>query len=179
MAEANSTVTYKDIPGFPGYRVGDDGSVWSRWRSGRGSRPIHPWREMKQTPHPDGYWQIRLTSPNGIVTTQVHRLVLAAFVGPKPDGCEGCHEDGNGFNNSRHNLRWDTPAGNQTDRARHGTIRRGSQIHQAKITDEIVTAIRTDYRAGGISQLKLARKYGISQSNVHFIVTRRTWAHVP
>jgi len=27
-----SAVEYRDIPGFPGYRAGDDGSVWSLWK---------------------------------------------------------------------------------------------------------------------------------------------------
>lgn len=29
MSDVQSTVTYRPINGFPGYRVGDDGSVWS------------------------------------------------------------------------------------------------------------------------------------------------------
>jgi hypothetical protein len=28
-----SDVEYRDVPGFPGYRVGSDGSVWSGWRT--------------------------------------------------------------------------------------------------------------------------------------------------
>jgi site-specific DNA-cytosine methylase len=28
-----AAVAYRDVPGFPGYRVGDDGSVWPRYRA--------------------------------------------------------------------------------------------------------------------------------------------------
>lgn len=29
MPEFDSTVEYRDVEGFPGYKVGNDGSVWS------------------------------------------------------------------------------------------------------------------------------------------------------
>lgn len=51
----------------------------------------------------------------------VHRLVLEAFVGPCPEGMEGCHGDGDPTNNSLGNLRWDTATSNQLDKVRHGT----------------------------------------------------------
>jgi hypothetical protein len=31
-------VEYRDVPGFPGYRVGTDGSVWSCWERTAGGR---------------------------------------------------------------------------------------------------------------------------------------------
>ncbi|WP_194385339.1 NUMOD4 motif-containing HNH endonuclease [Microbacterium luteum] len=51
----------------------------------------------------------------------VHQLVLEAFVGPMPEGMEGCHYDGDPRNNRLENLRWDTHAGNMQDAVRHGT----------------------------------------------------------
>lgn len=50
----------------------------------------------------------------------VHRLVLETFRGPRPDGMEGCHNDGNPANNHIDNLRWDTKSSNALDRRRHG-----------------------------------------------------------
>lgn len=38
MPETNSTVEYRIIDGFPGYRVGNDGSVWSRLQN-KGANP--------------------------------------------------------------------------------------------------------------------------------------------
>lgn len=55
------TVEYRDIVGFPGYRVGDDGSVWSRWhkkRNGRcGSKSVlvNSWRRLVVFPSRYGY----------------------------------------------------------------------------------------------------------------------------
>lgn len=59
----------------------------------------------------------------------VSRLVLAAFVGPQPDGMEGCHNDGNPGNNRRGNLRWDTRSSNTKDAVEHGTHRQTKKTH--------------------------------------------------
>src|SRR4051794_29919181 len=56
MAVEQSTtsfVSYKDILDFPGYRAGDDGSVWSAWRRGAfGKCHIDRgrWFRMRPTP---------------------------------------------------------------------------------------------------------------------------------
>lgn len=59
----------------------------------------------------------------------VHRLVLSAFVGPCPAGMEGCHNNGNAFDNCLQNLRWDTTSENNLDRVRHGTHTQAAQTH--------------------------------------------------
>lgn len=43
---------------------------------------------------------------------QVHALVLLAFVGPYPAGCEILHLDGNPTNNTLTNLRYGTRSEN-------------------------------------------------------------------
>jgi hypothetical protein len=55
------------------------------------------------------------------VRARVHILVLTAFVGPRPDGMEGCHGPAGGYDNRLTNLRWDTHSENMLDRTRHGT----------------------------------------------------------
>lgn len=59
----------------------------------------------------------------------VHTLVLEAFTGPRPDGHEGCHNDGNPLNNRADNLRWDTASANQRDRLTHGTHHYARRTH--------------------------------------------------
>lgn len=51
---------------------------------------------------------------------------------------------------------------------------RGSRCSLAKLTEEIVRAIRLDTR----SQPAIARDYGITQSHVSRIKLRKNWAHV-
>lgn len=54
-------------------------------------------------------------------TRFVHHLVLEAFVGPMPEGHEGCHRDGDRTNNHLGNLYWGTRAENVRDAIEHGT----------------------------------------------------------
>lgn len=52
---------------------------------------------------------------------QVHRLIMLAFVGPRPEGMETCHNNGDPTDNRLENLRYDTTSANHLDMQRHGT----------------------------------------------------------
>lgn len=177
-------VTYKDVPGFLGYRVGDDGSFWSNFiRRSKGYRKgtyVVPfagvWEVVEgSVSKSTGYRMVTL--PDRVPRT-VHSLVLLAFVGPRPDGMESCHNDGSKTNNALSNLRYDTNKANQADRIKHGTSRLGELHGCAKVTDAIVRSIRNDYATGGFSQKFLADKYGLTQPNIGYIVRRETWKHI-
>lgn len=62
----------------------------------------------------------------------VHRLVLESFVGPCPDGMEGCHENGDPTDTRLTNLRWDTRSANSRDAVRHGTNWQTKKTHCAQ-----------------------------------------------
>lgn len=117
------SVTYKDIAGFPGFRVGDDGSVWS---SRRGEwTPCRLYRR----PYGSKYVVVCLRAERGqygkVSCRYVHRLVLEAFVGPCPSGMECRHfPDSDTRNNSLENLSWGTHVQNIADKNVHGTARR-------------------------------------------------------
>ena len=49
----------------------------------------------------------------------------------------------------------------------------------AKLAEVDVLEIRRLYAAGGISQRKLAKEFGVSKSLIGYIVSRTLWAHVP
>ena len=57
-------------------------------------------------------------------------------------------------------------------------MRKGERQPQAKLTEAQVIAIRQRYAAGGISQLNLARLFGMSRSAVQLILQRKNWKHV-
>jgi hypothetical protein len=107
----------------------------------------------------------------------VHSLVLITFVGPRPPGMFGCHNNGNALDNRVENLRWDTPKGNKADDLKHGVTHLGSRNGFAKLNEELVVAIRRRV-ACGESQSSIARELGISQTTISLIVLRKTWAHV-
>lgn len=59
----------------------------------------------------------------------VHTLVLLAFVGPRPEGMECCHNNGIAYDNRLENLRWDTHLANNADRKAHGRYKVGPEHH--------------------------------------------------
>lgn len=73
-----------------------------------------------------------------------------------------------------------TPEANMLDRSAKGRANAalGTAIPQSKLTDALVREIRNRYAAGGISQRRLAREYGITSPTLHALVHRLTWAHV-
>lgn len=105
---------WREVPGFPGYLVSDDGQVASTKRG--------TLRLLSQQRLHAGHSQVWLYSGErserrGI---QVHRLVLLAFVGPAPEGHEACHRNDTPSDNRLANLYWGTRADNMQDRLRNG-----------------------------------------------------------
>jgi hypothetical protein len=161
--------TTRAIPGYPGYRADEDGSIWSN-RTG-------VWRRLKQRAGTRGYLLVCLCICGTKETRLVHRLILLSWVGQCPDGMEACHGDGNRANNRRDNLRWDTPQNNWTDRKRHGKGCEGEKNAGAKVTAADVHAIRRR-AAAGETQANLGKAYGLSNPAIGDIVCRRSWRHL-
>lgn len=123
MLDGEKVKQYKEIPGFFGYRVGNDGSVWTRRKKG-GNNPTfgrlnENWKLMKIHYNSDGYCAVNLDRNGRNHRCLVHRLVLEVFIGPCPRGMEACHyPDADKTNNHLENLRWDTHKENAKDRYR-------------------------------------------------------------
>jgi hypothetical protein len=54
---------------------------------------------------------------------RIHRLILEAFIGPRPEGLEACHANDDPTDNRLENLRWDTRSANTYDSVRNGRHR--------------------------------------------------------
>jgi len=59
----------------------------------------------------------------------VHQLVLETFVGPRPEGRQCRHLNGNSLDNRLENLSWGTASEDNYDRVRHGTHQHARKIH--------------------------------------------------
>ena len=180
-ADPESGVCFRtlDFLGFVGYRVGDDGSVWSRFVPGPGSRLGELWKLLKSHPvGKSGHLCVGLYSQNTYRKELIHRLVLMAFVGPCPPGMECCHFPNRESSDNRlANLRWDTAAANQKDRIVHGTDDRGEKSKNAKLSNSDVIGMRADRQAGCTLE-QLAAKYKVSVTTVCLVVNRKRWAHL-
>lgn len=97
------------------YEVSDQGRVRSRPRARTKGGLLKPWD------HEDGYPMVNLRSAPKNTKATVHSLVMAAFVGPCPEGLQVRHLDGSKDNNHISNLVYGTPAEDAQDRIKHGT----------------------------------------------------------
>lgn len=183
MSDSDTTreVEYRAIPGFPVYRVGSDGTVWSRRFRGGGPTGWHvkenEWRIHCPGVERHGYLGIRLWRDGRYTHFRVSRLVLLAFVGPCPDGCVAAHNNGVNDDNRLENLRWATQADNVHDQIEHGTALHGERHYRAKLTALQVCDIRRR-RANGEKIVDLAKEYGVVTGTIGFIIRRRNWKSI-
>jgi hypothetical protein len=131
-------------------------------------------KERRQ-PGSMGYCVVVLYSTKRI-HRRVHRIILEAFAGPRPDGMVCRHLDGNPMNNRLANLRWGTQAENIADKVRHGTILRGSQLPQTRLTEDQARLVK---RLGTSRSVRnVAAIVGCSVYDVRHIRAGRAWAWV-
>jgi plasmid maintenance system antidote protein VapI len=106
-------------------------------------------------------------------TYLAHRWICERIHGPPPTSKhEAAHSCGNGHlacANPKH-VSWKTASQNRLDKRNHGTQ---SLVGGRKMTPVLIRKIRE--LAGKLTQREIAVKFGITQSNVSTIVSRKTW----
>jgi hypothetical protein len=109
---------------------------------------------------------------------QVQCLVLEAFIGPRPDGYEARHLNGNGEDNHVSNLAWGTRKENYADQRRHGVAAIGSKHGSAKLTEASVREIRALHRILKWPVDRIAAAYGVSGNHLRKVISGIYWSHV-
>ena len=140
---------------------------------------------------PDGLWVLhRCDNPACVRPDHL-------FLGTRIDNVHDMHAKGRGATGDRHPARVRPdylPRGdNHPARTRGDYLPRSDQHHsrlhpelvargerhaRAKLTEDMVRAIRAEHAATGIRFKALGEKYGISDSNARVIVRRKSWKHV-
>lgn len=109
------------IPGFEGrYEVSNLGRVRSRTRV------------LKPSAGSTGYPHVSLpdsSARSGFRVHYVHALVTLAFLGPRPEGQQVRHGDGDRTHCALANLSYGTPVENEADKKRHGTHEKTRRTH--------------------------------------------------
>lgn len=125
MTAPSTTENWLPVVNFEGiYSVSDKGRVRSEARtvelSNGFSRKL-PTKILTGAPNGDGYRTVHLSLTGQPVQTHyVHDLVLAAFVGPKPEGQEARHLNDFKLDNRLSNLTYGTRSDNGRDAVRNG-----------------------------------------------------------
>lgn len=113
---------------------------------------------------------------NGHKSSVASRAICEMIHGqpPTPAHCSA-HSCGNGHLgcvNPTH-LRWATSAENKADELNHGTRNRGDRNGMARLTANDVRGIRD--LLGTMSQLEIAKLYGVHQVQISKIKAREVW----
>ena len=158
---------WKDIPGYEGKyqasslgrirsldrQIGTPGTVGCKFMKGRVLRP---------GPTKDGHLYVVLG--HGAAGKPVHQLIALTFIGPRPEGMDVCHNDGDPTNNRADNLRYDTRTNNILDVYRAGKRWRKLSLEDIRaILQEPIT----------ITGVSLAKKYKVSTTTISRIRSRR------
>ena len=167
---------WKDIPGYEGmYQASNMGRVKSLPRSSPivykdGRIANRTLRERILTPciNRHGYESLVLRRAGEDRTYEVQRLIAAAFLGPRPEGQETRHLDGDRLNNRADNLAYGTRSQNQLDLYDY----RG---YHHRLTPSDVIEIRARVASGETGR-SVAKDYGICESMVAAIKRREVYA---
>lgn len=109
---------WKTIPGWD-YEASSEGRIRNRVTG----RILKPHKNIKTggrvTKKPGApYWRLELWKDGTFKKFHVHRLVLEAFVGPRPPGKQCRHLNGDSLDNRLENLAWGTNQEDCEDRRR-------------------------------------------------------------
>jgi hypothetical protein len=130
----------------------------------------HPW-----TGHcdEDGYGVFK-----GSIGARAPRYAYRWFVGPLSDKEVVRHKCDNPPCVNPEHLLSGTNADNTRDMLDRGRGLRGSNHHRALINEAMVREIRGRHVPRRVTLRALGAEYGLTETAVHAIITRRTWSHV-
>lgn len=120
--------TWRAAPGFDGlYEVSSFSRVRSLPRMTRAG--MRGGKVLSPTPVGEGYLSVMFSRDGATCRRYVHALTCEAWHGPRPDGLEVRHLDGDMLNNAPGNLEWGTKSENAQDSIRHGTNKNLLKTH--------------------------------------------------
>lgn len=163
----------KPIKVFPGYFINEEGVVYSK----RFKRPL------KQQVNEYGYHQVPLVDCYGNKKTcVVHRLVAETFIWNGENKPFVNHKDGQKHNNKLENLEWCTAQENTEHAIKYGLTNfkynTGTKNKGSVLNEKSVLKIR-QLNKNGVTQIELAKRFGVSQSLISQIMRNELWQHVP
>jgi hypothetical protein len=170
MAGANPIFTPEEIqhetwkPAI-GYEAFYEVSTLGRVRSLRRKHLLKP------QPHKDGYRTVSLCVDGRSKTVGIHKLVAAAFIGPRPDGHEVNHEDGDKANNRYRNLEYKTHLENMI----HARV---SGLWRKPKLNEFAVVLILELFALGYRPVRVARMLGMDPTTIRDIKRGVTWRAV-
>jgi len=126
----------------------------------------------------DGYGYGVIGKDSSGRLAKAHRVSWELRHGEIPQGMLVCHHCDNPPCVRPGHLFLGTNKDNMQDSAKKGRTMCGSKNGNSALTEVAVAQIRALYDPKGATQRILAKKFGVSESNIRSILRRRTWKHV-
>lgn len=178
--------TWKDIEGYEGYyQISSLGNARSldrvvphkRNKLGKARLKGGP---LKVRVSDRGYISYALRKNGKMKSVKAHRLVGLAFLLNPFNFAELNHIDGDKKNNAVENLEWCTRQHNIIHGFKMGLIKvpRGEKQRSAKLSEETVFCIRSNYKEGKTSISEMAKNLNVNYSTINRVVKRKTWKHI-
>ncbi len=128
----------------------------------------------------NGYLKVDLSEGGKRINYFVHRLVAFAFLDKPKNGNIVNHIDGNKSNNRISNLEWCTYKENTQHSFKTGlqVSLSGEDCLLSILKEQDVVEIKKHLRDGVLSQVNIAKIFGVCKSTIGAINTGKTWKHV-
>jgi hypothetical protein len=123
----------------------------------------------------DGYGVLRLNGKKQLATRYVCELVNGPPPTPEHEAAHSCGNGREGCIAPGH-LDWKTHPENMADSVTHGTSTRGERGWHSKLTEAKVIEIRR--LKGTMTNVEIARRFGITNQTVSAIHLRQYWKHI-
>ena len=170
---------WKDIPGYEGrYQASSLGRIKSLKRKVRGENPYTRKEFFRTVPErilrPGRFCKcghVSVVLGHKTAGKPVHQLVAFTFLGPRPEGLDILHINGNPLDNRAENLMYGTRTENILDVYFQGKAWR-------KLTIYDVVEIRKMLKAG-MTGADIALNMGVSQDCISKIKRRKTFSWLP
>lgn len=167
---------WKQIIGFEGvYSVSSHGRI----RRDKHSNKSHAGDILKQGVNPQGYKRVELLLDGKRHAFLTHCLVALCFLGPRPEGFQVNHIDGDKGNAFIGNLEYVTPSENVRHAFRLG-LRKATGVDNnfSKLSEKDVVEIRRLYSTGIYTCADLAGRFNVSKSLISQVAGNRAWKHL-
>lgn len=123
----------------------------------------------------DGYGILKVNGKNHVASRYVCELVNGPPPTPEHEACHRCGKGHEGCIAPGH-LDWKTHTQNMEDMINHGNSTCGERGWHSKLTEAKVIEIRR--LKGTMTNVEIARLFGITNQNVSAIHHRKLWKHV-
>lgn len=169
---------WRPVVGWEGlYEVSDRGRIrgLDRWIRNSHATFLYRGRILKLPIGKRGYPTVRLCNGPVQRTYNVHRLLMAAFVGPRPNGFDICHNNGIRTDNRLDNLRYDSRSENAFDSVRHGTNKWSRKTQCPKGHEYTADNTYVNFRRSGPKEgrpFRTCRRCAIDRAAAHKALRR-------